>query len=46
MNPENNINIVIHIKIDLLEFILMMHDTVGKSDDMEEIKMAFRSGEL
>lgn len=24
----------------------MMHDTVGKSDDMEEIKMAFRSGEL
>ena len=29
-------------KIDLLEFVLMMHNTVGKTDTMEEIRMAFR----
>ena len=29
-------------QIDLLEFILMMHETVGKIDELEEIKMAFR----
>ena len=29
-------------KIDLLEFVLMMHNTVGKTDAMEEIRMAFR----
>ena len=30
-------------KIDLQEFVLMMHNTVGKIDTMEEIRMAFRS---
>merc|ERR1711936_542963 len=30
-------------KIDLQEFVLMMHNTVGKTDTMEEIKMAFRA---
>ena len=29
-------------KIDLLEFIVMMHQTVGRTDTMEEIRMAFR----
>ena len=29
-------------RIDLLEFIVMMHQTVGRTDTMEEIKMAFR----
>ena len=29
-------------KIDLVEFIVMMHHTVGRTDTMEEIRMAFR----
>ena len=29
-------------RIDLLEFIVMMHQTVGTTDTMEEIRMAFR----
>merc|ERR1719278_1722825 len=30
-------------RIDLLEFIVMMHQTVGRTDTMEEIRMAFRA---
>ena len=29
-------------RIDLLEFVVMMHQTVGRTDTMEEIRMAFR----
>ena len=29
-------------KMDLMEFIMMMHNQVGKTDTMEEMKMAFR----
>ena len=29
-------------KMDLLEFIMMMHNQVGNTDTMEEMKMAFR----
>jgi len=29
-------------KVDLREFIVMMHDQVGTFDDIEELKMAFR----
>ena len=30
------------LQIDLMEFICMMHDNLGTTDTMEEIKMAFR----
>ena len=33
---------VIMLQIDLMEFICMMHDNLGTTDTMEEIKMAFR----
>ena len=37
------VNVLIrYFQIDLMEFISMMHDTLGKTDTMEEIKMAFR----
>ena len=29
-------------KMDLMEFIMMMHNQVGNTDTMEEMKMAFR----
>ena len=30
-------------KIDLMEFIWMMHDTLEKTDTMEDLKIAFRA---
>ena len=29
-------------KIDLFEFVLMMHNNIAQSDDMEDIQLAFR----
>ena len=33
-------------KMDLLEFIMMMHNQLGNTDTMQEIKMAFRYSQL
>ena len=29
-------------KIDLFEFVLMMHNNIGNQDPLEEIRIAFR----